>query len=114
MASQLYTDSTSSGLLPPSEALTHDGGFAFCAALVTLTNGQVTVQLNTLTNGTYTLEKDSHVANFTVLSPEQVKYVKPIDPVATWPFVQENLENAAFYASSLIKSSKPEGCKENY
>ena len=48
------------------------------------------------------------------MTPEQMKYVKPIDPVTTWYLLQDNPENAAFYASSLMKSTKPEDFKENY
>ena len=43
-----------------------------------------------------------------------MKYVKPIDPVTTWHLLQDNPENAAYYASSLIKSNKPEDFKEHY
>ena len=43
-----------------------------------------------------------------------MKYVKPLDPVTTWHLLQDKSENAAFYASSLIKSTKPEDFKENY
>ena len=40
--------------------------------------------------------------------------MKPIDPVTTWHLLQDNPENAAYYASSLIKSTKPEDYKDNY
>ena len=43
-----------------------------------------------------------------------MKYVKPIDPVTTWHLLQANPENTAHYASSLIKSTKPEDFKQNY
>ena len=43
-----------------------------------------------------------------------MQYVKPIDLVTTWHQLQDNSENAAYYASSLIKSTKPEDFKENY
>ena len=114
LASQLYEDTTVTGILQPSNTLTDDGDIAFCAALVTLTNGQVSVHLNNFTDSPYTLKRGTQVANFTVLTPEQMKYVKPIDPVTTWHLLQDNPENAAYYASSLIKSTKPEDSKENY
>ena len=114
MASQLYEDTTVTGILQPSNTLTDDGDIAFCAALVTLTNGRVSVHLNNFFDSPYTLKRGTQVANFTVLTPEQMKYVKPIDPVTTWHVLQDNPENAAFYASSLIKSTKPEYFKENY
>ena len=46
------------------------------------------------------------MANFSLLTPDQMKYVKPVDPVTTWHLHQVIPENAAFYASNLIKSTK--------
>ena len=43
-----------------------------------------------------------------------MKYVKPTGPVTTWHLLQDNPENAAYYASSLIKSKKPAEFTENY
>ena len=114
LSSQMYDDTTVTGILQPSNALTEDGDIAFCAALVTLTSGQVEIHLNNFTDHPYTLKRGSHVANFSVMTPGQMKYVKPIDPVTTWHLLQDNPENAAFYVSSLIKSSKPEDFRENY
>ena len=87
---------------------------AFSAVLLTLTNGQISVHLNNFTDSPYTVKRGTQVAIFTDLTPEQIKRVKPIDPVTTWHLLQENKENAAYYASSLIKSTKPEGLKEHY
>ena len=50
MASQLYEDTTVTGILQPSNNITDDGDIAFCAALVTLTNGQASVHLNNFTD----------------------------------------------------------------
>ena len=43
-----------------------------------------------------------------------MKYAKPIDPVTTWHLLQDNPENDAYNASSLIKFTKPEDFKKNY
>ena len=112
--SQMYVDTAVTGILQPSNALTEDGDIAFCAAMVTLSTGQVEIHLNNFTDHSYTLKRGSHVANFSVMTPGQMKYVKPIDPVTTWHLLQDDPENAAFYVSSLIKSSKPEDFKESY
>ena len=112
--SQMFEDSNVTGIIQPSNALTEDGDIAFCAALVTLTQGQVTIYVNNFTEQPNTFKRGSHIANFSVLTPEQMKYVKPFDPVTTWHFLQDNPENAAYYASRLIKSAKTEEDKENY
>ena len=114
LASQLYEDTTVTGILQLSNNLTDDGDIAFCAALVTLTNGQASVYLNNFTDSPYTLKRATQVATFTVLKPEQMKYVKPVDPVSTWQLLQKNPEIAPHYASSLIKSTKPKDVKKNY
>ena len=114
MCSQMYEDTTVTGILQPSNDLAEDGDITFCAALVTLTQGQASIHVNNFTDQPYTLKRGSHIANFSVLTPEQLKYVKPIDPVTTWHLLQDNPENAVYYASSLIKSPKTEGNSENY
>ena len=114
LASQLYEVTTVTGILQPSNTLTDDCDIAFCAALVTLTTGQVSDHLNNFTGFPYTLKRGTQVATVTVLTPEQMKYVKPIDPVTTWHLLQDKAENAAYCASSFIKSTKPEDFKEHY
>ena len=70
--------------------------------------------MNNFTDDPYTLKQDTHIAYFSVLTPERQKYVKPVDPVTTWHLPQDNLGNAAFYASSFIKPTKSEDFNENY
>ena len=114
MFSQLYDDTNVTGIIQPSNDLAEDGDITFCAALVTLTQGQVSIHVNNFTDQPYTLKRGAHIANFSVLTPEQMKYVKPIDPVTTWHLLKDNPENAAYYASSLIKSPKTSDDSENY
>ena len=114
LASQLYENTTVTGILQPSNTLTDDGDIAFCAALVTLTNGKVSVHLNNFTDIPYTLKRGTQVATFTVLTPKQMQYVEPKDPATTWHLLRDSPESSAYYASSLIKSTKPENFKKNY
>ena len=48
------------------------------------------------------------------MTPEQMKYVKPVDPVSTWHLLQIDQEQAAHYISSLIKTNKNPQNSENY
>ena len=114
MYSNIYADTNVAGILQPSNALTEDGDIAFCAALVTLTQGQVSIHVNNFTDQPYTLKQGSDIATFSVMTPEQMKYVKPIDAVTTWHLLQDNPENAAYYASCLIQSTRTGEDQENY
>ena len=42
----------------------------------------------------YKLKKGMHIANVSVMTPEQIKHVRPIDPVSTWHLLNENEEDA--------------------
>ena len=101
--SQIYNENTVTGVLHPSDRLHEEGDITFCAAIVTLTNGNVNVHINNFTDQPYKLKKGLHIANFSVLTPEQMKHVKPIDPVSTWHLLNENEEDAIYYVSSLLK-----------
>ena len=93
LTSQMYDDTTVTGILRPSIALTDDGDVVFCATLVTLTTGQVEIPLNNFTDHPYKLKRESHIAIFSVMTPGQMKCVKPIDPVTTWHLFQDDPEN---------------------
>ena len=47
-----------------------------------------------------------YLAKFSVMTPEQLKSVKPIDPVSTWHLLNENEEDAIHYISSLLKANR--------
>ena len=55
-----------------------------------------------------------HIANFSALTPEQMKHVRPIDPVSTWHLLNENEEDAIHYISSLLKANRNNDQYEQY
>ena len=87
MHSQLYSDTFATGIHHPSNALTEDPMSA-------------TIHLNNFTDHPYTLKKGSHIASFSVKTPELMEYFKPIERVTTWHLLQKKIENSAFYVSS--------------
>ena len=112
--SQIYNENTVTGVLQPSDLLHEEGDITFCAAIVRLTNGNVNVHINNFTDQPYKLKKGLHIANFSVLTPEQMKHVKPIDPVSTWHLLNENEEDAIYYVSSLLKANRNNDQYEQY
>ena len=112
--SQIYNENTVTGVLQPSDLLHEEGDITFCAAIVTLTNGNDNVHINNFTDQPYKLKKGLHIANFSVLTPEQMKHVKPIDPVSTWHLLNENEEDAIYYVSSLLKANRNNDQYEQY
>ena len=112
--SLLYPENAVTGILQPSDLLHEEGDITFCPALVTLNDGNILIQVNNFTDHPYQLKKGLHIANFSVMTPEQMKYVKPVDPASTWHLLQNDQEQAAHYVSSLIKTNKNPQNSENY
>ena len=81
--SLFYPENAVTGILQPSDFLHEEGDITFCSALVTLNDGSISIPVNNFTDHPYKLKKGLHIANFSVMTPEQMKYVKPIDPAST-------------------------------
>ena len=101
-------------MLQRSDLLHEESDITFCPALVTLNDGNIVMPVNNFTDHPYKLKKGLHLASFSVMTPEQMKYVKPVDPVSTWHLLQSDQEQAADYVSSLIKTNKNLQNLENY
>ena len=103
--SQLYPENAVTGILQPSDLLHEEGDITFCPALVTLNDGNIMIPVNNFTDHPYKLEKGLHIANFSVMTPEQMKYVKPVDPASTWHLLQNDQEQAAHYVHHSAQAS---------
>ena len=111
--SQIYTDNTVTGVLQPSDFLHGEGDITVCAAIITLTNGPIKFHINNFTDQLYKLKQGLHIANFSVLTPEQMKHVKTIEPVSTWHLLNGN-EDAIYYVSSLVRANRINDQYEQY
>ena len=70
------------------------------------TKGAMRIHVNNFTDQPYKLKKGMHIANFSVMTPEQLNHVRPINPVSTWHLLNENEEDAIYYISSLLKANR--------
>ena len=112
--SLLYPENAVTGILQPSDLLYEGGDITFCPALVTLNDGSMSIPVNNFTDHPYKLKKGLHIANCSVMTPEQMKYVKPVDPALSWHFLQNDQEQATHYVSSLIKTNINPQNSENF
>ena len=70
--SQTYFENTIRGLLQLIDPLHDERVEPICAAIVTLYEGTVKVQINIFTDQPYKLKKVLHNANYSVMTPEQM------------------------------------------
>ena len=112
--SQIYAQNAVTGILQPSDLLHEEGDITFCAVMLTLHEKAMRIHVNIFTDQPYKLKKGMHFANFSVMTPEQMKYVRPIDPVSTWHLLNENEDDAIHYISSLLKANRNNDQYEQY
>ena len=104
--SHIYSEFNVTGILQPSDTLHEEDDVTFCPGIVTLSEGNTKVQITNFSDHPFCVKKGLHIANFSVLTPEQLKNIQPVDPVATWHLLQDNDDNAIQYVSSLLKTHR--------
>ena len=113
--SLLYPENAVTRILEPNNFLHEEGDITFCPALVTLNDGNILIPVNNFMDHPYKLKKGLHISNFSVMTLEQMKYVKPIDTASTWHLIQHDQVQATHYVSSLIKTNKnPQNCENHW
>ena len=80
--SQIYTDNEATRILQPSPFLECNEGLLICSALSSIQNNQHMVQINNFLDLPYTFKKGTHIANFSILTPEQTKHIRPVHPTS--------------------------------
>ena len=81
--SQIFCDYNVTGILQPSDTLHEEGDVTFCPGIITLSEGNTKVHITNFTDQPFCIMKGLHIANFSVLIPEQLKNIQPVDPVTT-------------------------------
>ena len=72
------------------------------------------VQFNNFLDHPYTLKKGTHIANFSKLTPEQTKHIRPVNPTSVRHLLNNSHDDAIHYINSLLKTSKTDKVSETY
>ena len=78
--SQIYTENEATGIFQPSLILETDEDLLICPAISSTQNNKHMIQISNFLDHPYTLKKGTHMANFSILTPEQTKHNRPVNP----------------------------------
>ena len=112
--SQIYTDNKATGIIQPSPLLENDEDLLICPALSSTQNNKHMVRISTFIDHPYTLKKRTHIANFSILTLEQTKHIRPINPISVRHLLNNSHDDAIHYINSLLKTSKNDEVNETY
>ena len=103
--SQIYTDNEATGIIQPSPLLENDEDLLICPAISSTQNNKHMIQINNFPDHPYTLKKGPHIANFSILTPEQTKHIRPVNLTSVRHFLNNSHDDAIHYINSLLKTS---------
>ena len=79
----------------------------------TITDKEVPIRVTNTGESPYTVKKNTQVADFTVLTPEQSKFIKPVD-TAILQMLPSDDPDLTLYLNELLKSNKQESQETNF
>ena len=112
--SQIYTENEATGLIQSPPLLENDEDLLICPAISSTQNNEHMVQSSNFLDHPYTLKKRTYMAIFSILTPEQTKHIRPVNPTSVRHFLYNNRDDAIHYINSLLKTSKTDEVNENY
>ena len=112
--SQIYTDNEATGIIQPPPLLENDEDLLFCPALSSTQNNKHMVQISNFLDHPYTLKKGTRNANFSILTPEQTKHIRPVNPTSVTHLLNNSHDDALHYINSFLKTSKNNNVNQTY
>ena len=112
--SQICTENEVTGIIQPSPLLENDEDLLICPAIFSTQNNKHMVQISNFLDHPYTFKKGRHMANFSILTPEQTKHIRPVNPTSGRHLLDNNHDNGIHYINSLLKTSKTDEFNETY
>ena len=114
MKSQIYTDNETTGIIQPSPFQENDEDLLIYPALSSSQNNKYMVQIRNFLDYPYTLKRRTHFANFSILTPEQTKHIRPVNPTSVRHLLNNSHDDAIHYINSLLKTSKGNEVNKTY
>ena len=101
------------GIITPVEQYTEKAVLLISHSMSTVTNKEVPIRVTNTSESPYTLKKNTQIADFAVLTPEQSKFIKPVD-TAILQMMPSDDPDLTIYLNELLKSNKQDTQESNF
>ena len=95
------------GTVTPVEKFTENASLIISHSVSTLTDRKIAVRVTNTTESPYTINKNTQIAEFSVVTPEQSKLIKPVD-MAILSMIPGGDPDLIRYLTELLKTNKPD------
>ena len=95
------------GTITPVENFTENASLIIYHSMSTKTDRKIAVRVTNTTESPYTINKNTQVAQFSVVTPEQSKFIKPVD-MAKLSMIPEKDPDFFTYLTELFRTNRPD------
>ena len=106
-------DHDATGIVTPSPQFESHDSIFITSSLSTVNNNAIGYQIINFSELPYTIVCDTHLADFKILTPEQIKHIQPVDP-AMLSFMIQHEETTEIYINELLKVPSQDPEQESY
>ena len=95
------------GTVTPVEKFTEAASLIISHSMSTIIDSKIAVRVTNTTESLYTINKNTQIAEFSPLIPEQSKFFKPVD-TANRSMIPEGDPDLVTYLTELLRTNKPD------
>ena len=95
------------GTVTPPEKFTETASLLISHSMSTIIDKRIAVRVTNTTESPYLIKKHTQTAEFSVVTPEQSKHIKPVD-ITILSMIPQNGPDLTAYLNELLRTSKPE------
>ena len=95
------------GTVTPVEKFTETASLIISHSLSTIIDRRIAVRVTNTTESPYTINKNTQIAEFSVVTPEQSKFIKPVD-MAILKMIPEGDPDLITYLNERLRTNKPD------
>ena len=95
------------GTVTPLEKFTETASLLISHSMSTIIDKRIAVRVTNTTQSPYLIKKHTQIAEFSVVTPEQSKHIKPVD-MAILSMIPQDDPDLTVYLNELLGTSKPE------
>ena len=91
----------------PVEKFTETASLLISHSMSTIIDKKIAIRVTNATETPYTINKNTQIAEFSVVTPEQSKFIKPVD-MAILSMIPEGDPDLITYLTELLRKNKPD------
>ena len=95
------------GTVTPLEKFAETASLLISHSMSTITDERIAVRVTNTTESPYLNKKHTQIAEFSVVTPEQSKHIKPVD-MAILSMIPQDDSDLTAYLNELLRTNKPE------